>query len=77
MCYNNDSFSHRVDFSFKRFISKQQPASPTVSFRDGNEVKLGVPDMCSDGRDEMQPSVSQNFYFKGLKKVYTHIISCT
>ncbi|XP_035827354.1 low-density lipoprotein receptor-related protein 2 [Aplysia californica] len=48
-----------VDFNFKKLMSsKQRPSSPTVSFKDGNEVKLGVPDMTYDGqgREEMQPS---------------------
>lgn len=50
-----------MDFNFKKLISKpgvssQNKMHTTVSFREGGQVKLGVPDMAHDssGPTEMQ-----------------------
>ncbi|XP_059178824.1 low-density lipoprotein receptor-related protein 2-like isoform X2 [Physella acuta] len=40
-----------VDFNFKKLISKSKPSSPTVSFREGGKVKLGVPEMTYNNQD--------------------------
>uniref|UniRef100_A0A2C9KAN0 EGF-like domain-containing protein n=1 Tax=Biomphalaria glabrata TaxID=6526 RepID=A0A2C9KAN0_BIOGL len=53
-----------VDFNFKKLITKSQPpSSPTVSFKEGGQVKLGVPEMMYDAQgqgEEMQPTSSDS-----------------
>ncbi|CAL1548074.1 unnamed protein product [Lymnaea stagnalis] len=47
-----------VDFNFKKLITKSNPNSPTVSFKEGGKIRLGVPEMTFDGQGhaEMQPT---------------------
>lgn len=68
-----------VDFNFKKLITKSQPpSSPTVSFKEGGQVKLGVPEMMYDAQgqgEEMQP-VSSLFLIQLINKKKTVLYLC-